>query len=604
MAETKVRSLNPTGDLERFCNFLYGEEEGYVHLPIKHTETDEYDYNFFFKWPTERKEVIQHVERYSKFAEIFITPGMFRSRSSNVSESHGSYVAWADFDGNVPTLEELEENGVPMPTLRVQSSVLGHEHWYWRYEQFNNDVASIQGINKAICYALKGDTGAWDAGHSLRPVGSINHKRGALPVTIKAHSNDTFVPEDFSEVPVPQDSYNLEQFKREQIPSFIRVLGKYPFSDEALNLIAKKGIRQGSRSSALAALAYYCCEIGLDNSEVYSMLQWKDKQWKKFVNRPDKERYYVDLVNFARQKVPYEGIKDVAVLADEIQTFTFTEVLESVDDTKWIIDGILPEKGRAYIVGRSGTGKTTLSLGLTMNLALSKKYLDWESTSEKNYKVLFLSLEMNLGDVSKFYTSLRKNFSEEEVAQLDKNFHTYASPEKIKFYQPTSPLLGKFLRKLENLRPDIILVDSASFSLAANLRSEEEVLKSVELLDRIQDKYDCSTVFIHHSRKEPPGHGYKEADLDDVFGSTFIAASAASIIALKPSKNHTHENKYMDVRYLKKRFSGDSEGFTVVMNGEKRIFEKPTVAALPSAEAFIDFSENNKKDERKSFFDH
>lgn len=593
-----VRNLKPAQGLEEFCNFLWGTEEAYVHLPIKHPETGTYEYNFFFKWPAQRQDIIDHVARYSDSADVFITPGMFKSRSSNVTESHGSYVAWADFDGNVPSLEELEEAGVPRPTLRVQSSIAGHEHWYWRYEQFNTDIASIQGINRAIAYALRGDIGAWDAGHSTRPVGSFNHKRGA-PVVIKSHNSNSYSVSDFEAVPVPQNSYDLEQFRRESIPNPVRTLAKYgPWPEDAQDLFAKGKVMEGSRSSALTRLAYTAAEQGLDNSEIYSLLQWKDKAWKKFADRPNKEKYYVDLINFVRQKHPYEGIKGTIVNADEIKTFSFLELVEYVDETEWIIGGILPYKGVAYVVGRPGTGKTTLALGMCTSLALAKQYL-WEP-NEKKYKILYLSLEMTPEDVSDFFKKIKTNYNNEELQILDKNFHTYASPEKIKFFQPESPIMGKFLRKLENLRPDIVLVDSASYALASNLSNQEEVTKSIEYIDMIKDRYGITLLFIHHSRKEPPGHGYKEADLDDVFGSAFIAASASSIISLKPSKEYSESNKLMDLRYLKTRFSGDNTGFSIVMDGERRMFNRPSAGALTAA---VPKQEKKKDGKSKSFFD-
>lgn len=594
-----VRSLNPTQGLGDFLGFLYGEEEGWVHVPVKDPETDKYEYDFFYKWPSQRQDIIEHVTRYSKSAEVYITPGMFKSRSSSVAEAHGSYVAWCDFDGNVPSVEELQENHIPLPTLRVQSSVAGREHWYWRYDQFNNDIGSLQGINRAISYALEGDIGAWDAGHSLRPVGSFNHKRGA-PVVIKSHNSNSYRPEDFSELPVPQDSYNLEQFRRESIPIAIDVLMKYVWTEEARVLIRKAGIKEGRRSSSLTALAYHCCESGLDNSEAYSIIQFKDKHWKKFVNRVDKEKYYVNLINFARQKFPYEGIKDVTVLADELKLHDWDEVVEYVDNTEWIIPGILPAKGKLFAVGRSGSGKTTLMLGLTTHLALNKKHLDWESTSTEPKKILFLSLEMLIESLTEFYGKLNKNFTVEEQTLLKQYFKTYASPEKVKFYKPESPMMGKFLRTLENHRPDVILVDSASFALASNLSNQEEITKSIETLDQIQDRYDCSFIFIHHARKEPPNHGYKEADLDDVFGSTFIAASASSIISLKQSKDYSDSNQLMEIRYLKSRFTGDNTGFSVVMDGERRIFNRPTAGALPPPRKT---KENNGDDNgNRSFF--
>lgn len=596
-----VHSLNPTQGTEEFCSFLWGEEEGFVHLPIKDPESGKYEYSYFFKWPQQRVEVLEHVERHSSSYEVFITPGMFKSRSSSTTEAMGSYVAWADFDGNVPSLEELNELNIPEPTLRVQSSVPGREHWYWRYEQFNNDIAALQNINRALSYALEADIGAWDAGHSTRPVGSYNHKRDA-PVIIKTHNGNTYRLEDFSQVPIPEISYSLEQWRKEAIPNAVEVLTSYgPWPLEVRKLFRNPNLKKGTRSSGLTALAYHCCEQGLDNSEVYAILQWKDKQWKKFINRADKERYYVDLINFCRQKHPYQGIKDVTVLADEIRTYGFRDVLNHQDDTAWIIKGLLPVKGTIYFVGRPATGKTTLALGLGCSLALNKNYLDWSSNEGKQYKVLYLSLEMSLEDVNQFFNSLKLNYTDDELDILQENFHTYASPEKIKFYQSGSPMLGKFLRKLENYKPDIILVDSASFALASNLSNQEEVTKAVELLDLIKDKYNCTFAFVHHARKDPPGHGYREADLDDVFGSAFIAASASSIVALKQSKNYTESNRLMDIRYLKSRFSADNSGFSVLMDGERRIFRRPTMGELTAA-APVPKQEKAKEKKSDSMF--
>lgn len=594
-----VRSLNPTQGLEEFLGFLYGEEEGWIHVPIKRPEDERYEYDFFFKWPAQRQDIIDHVTRFSKSAEVYITPGMFKTRSSSVAESHGSHVAWCDFDGNVPSLEEMKELNVPIPTLRVQSSVPGREHWYWKYEQFNTDITIAQGVNKAICYAFGADF-AWDMGHSLRPVGSFNHKRNA-PVVIKSSAPLTYRPEDFSGLPVPEDSYNIEQFRKEQIPNPVKTIMRHgPWNEEALELFTAYQMEEGTRSSALTKFVYLCLEQGLDNSEAYSLLQWVDKRWKKFANRDNKEKYYVDLINYVRQRVPYEGIKGVATLADELKLYDWNEVVEYVDDTEWIIPGLLPAKGKLFIVGSSGTGKTTLGLGLTSHLALNKEHLGWEGTAAEPKKVLFLSLEMLIESLNEFFMKLSKNFSPEDLAMLKKNFRTYASPEKIKFFKPEAPIMGKFLRTLENFGPDIILVDSASFSLASNLSNQEEVTKAIETLDRIQDRYNCVFIFIHHSRKEPPNHGYREADLDDMFGSTFIAASASSIVALKKAKDYTESNKLMDVKYLKTRFTGDSTGFSVVMDGERRLFKKPTMGALPPARQS---KENSDDDGNRSFFE-
>lgn len=580
-----VRSLNPTQGLEEFCDFLYGKETGYVHAPIKNYQSDRYEYNYFFKWPAQREQLLEHVRMYSTSYDVFIAPGMFKEPSSSVVDSHGSYVVWADFDENVPTLQELEEQNIPAPSLCVQSSDVGREHWYWKFDQFNTNVPEIQNINKAIAYALKADVGSWDAGHSLRPVGTLNHKRGKLPVHIIRHRSSTYTNHDFEKVPVPTESYNIEQFRKEHIPNASKVMLKHgPWETESIELLTERKVNKGSRSSALTKLAYMLCEQGLDNSEVYSVLMFKDKTWKKFTDRDDKEKYYVSIINYVRQKVPYEGIKDVVTLSETLKVRSWREVIKYEDPIKWLIEGLLPHQGAAYLVGPSGVGKTTLSLNICANLALGRGIPVgdeeiWSPVEKKPFKILYLSLEMNTGEVQDFISDLDNNFNEEEISVIDQHFFVYSETDAVKFGK-NNATLSKFVATVQDLKPDVILVDSASRAISNNLSDQEEVITAIERMEKVRDKLNTAMLVIHHPRKDAPGHGYREAELDDMFGSAFIAASASSIISMKPSKDYK-DNGNVNIRYLKTRFRGDNQGFTVRMTNN-RSFIKPSIAAIES----------------------
>jgi hypothetical protein len=91
-------------------------------------------------------------------------------------------VLWVDFDGNAPDSWDTLE--IPYPSLRVQSSMPGHEHVYWKLEEFLDDIPVLEDRNRSIAYMLKADTSGWDADQILRPIHTINRKRD-LPVVIK-----------------------------------------------------------------------------------------------------------------------------------------------------------------------------------------------------------------------------------------------------------------------------------------------------------------------------------------------------------------------------------------------------------------------------------
>lgn len=571
-------------ELSDFCDFLYDKGEGYVHAPVKDAATGKYERHFFL-WPDQKEDLVKHVEIYRDTHEVYLTPALFKSASSEITDFHGSNVIWADFDGNAPSLDELKQANIPEPTVVVQSSEVGREHWYWRYEEFTTEIVKIQAINRGITYALQGDLGAWQINHSLRATESINHKRGGLPVKIKmVRETHVYQSTHFEAMEMPEASYTIEQYKTEQVPNPLQTLMKYgPWTEDAMDLLTKRTIPEGSRARALARAAITCCEHGLDNIEVFAILQSIDKSWKKFSERHNPEKYYVDLVNYARQKRPYEPIAGITVTTDSLTLHNVVALAELSDNTEWLMDRVCPVGGVLYMVGQSGVGKTSLAANFAMALALGKKCLDWEPTIQKQRKILHLSLDMPTHDATPFFNDMLPRFSPTELETLKENYMIYSQPEKIKFFQPESLRVKQLLRTLENYRPDVMLIDSAGFALAGNLNNQEEVSKSIEFLDIIRMKYNVTLIFIHHLRKDPPGHGFKPADMDDMFGSAYIAASASGIIALKNSKE---DEKVKNVTYLKARYRGDNTGFSITMRSNRE-FVRPTFGAIGPAPTVI-----------------
>jgi hypothetical protein len=100
----------------------------------------------------------------------------------------GSWVLWVDFDGNAPaewSKEPIEgQVFVPPPSAIIQSSIPGHEHCYWRLDEFLTNTSKLEDRNRSLAYVLKADTSGWDRDQVLRPPHTINRKRDK-PVVIK-----------------------------------------------------------------------------------------------------------------------------------------------------------------------------------------------------------------------------------------------------------------------------------------------------------------------------------------------------------------------------------------------------------------------------------
>jgi hypothetical protein len=173
-----------TQELDDFFTYMWGTTEGFVYLPVQPEPYGPKDWQgFMFEWPRQKAGVIRHVLRHAATrSNVFYSPAIFSAASPKKDSVLGSWVLWADFDGNAPT--DWGGLEVPHPTLIVQSSLVGHEHCYWRLTEFLTDIPMLEDRNRSIALLLSADSSGWDADQILRPIHTINRKRD-LPVVIK-----------------------------------------------------------------------------------------------------------------------------------------------------------------------------------------------------------------------------------------------------------------------------------------------------------------------------------------------------------------------------------------------------------------------------------
>ena len=135
-------------ELSEFFDTLWGNQDGYVYLPNKDLKNPDNPLwtKIFFKWPEQKENVIKYsLVTSAKGLEVFCAPAIFKDTRATKDAVKGSFVLWADFDGNAPaewpaTLPQDGSPAVPPPTMRVQSSKQGNEHVYWKLNKFCEDV--------------------------------------------------------------------------------------------------------------------------------------------------------------------------------------------------------------------------------------------------------------------------------------------------------------------------------------------------------------------------------------------------------------------------------------------------------------------------------
>lgn len=574
-----VTNLDPEDRIGEFCDFLFGDEDGFVYLPSKDPVSDRW-FTDFLIWPANRKTVIQTIARLSKTREVYIAPALYNQPDIKLHDIKGASVIWADFDGNLPSIDELDEKGSPFPTVRVKSSIAGHEHWYWKLDKFSTDIKFIQDTNRALAYALGADPSGWDIEQVLRPVGSFNHKRDVVPVELIGNTHNSYTAENFEEVPVAELNYSESDFDPRIIPDIDSVLLKYAWTKSEQELLkAKSG--KPKRSSMLTKLGYMCCEKGLNNSEVYAILAWVDERWGKFSKRANKKQCYIRLVDFVRQKRPYKEESSSEDTPNTPETFKyrirgFMTHYNSAENLEWIIPGLLHNSASMWFVGKSGSLKTALAMELGINLALGKSILSWENNADRPLKLIMWSLEMGESEIKERQHVQVARHTSDELDQLEQNFLIYDDPDPLQLFDPFQASI--FKEAVLEHKPDGLIIDSAQMSMSQDMSGEEQVKKSIRFLQELRHRHNFFTITIHHPRKDLAGVKAQKMTLSDLFGSQTMANSASTVIGMQLQDKKESEPQKIDLLHLKTRFSEIPADFTIQLNSEDFTFSRPVIS--------------------------
>lgn len=508
--------------LDDFFSLIYGDTEGFAYLALKNPDSNQMSWKQeWFAWPSESVKLITRVEEQSSKYEVYYGPALYASKKATKQNVLGSTVLWVELD-NLP--KKVSE--VPEPTVRVRSSLnTEHEHWYWKLDVLV-DVPELERYNYALASCLGADISGWDSTQVLRPPFSYNHKRKA-GVGLTSKSSVVYSIDNFQQVPTPPklDDVELE----EDIPAIEDVIAKYKFPGTVWMLF-KKGVPEGSRSDGLMALGYSLAEMQLPNHEILALLLNADQRWGKFAGRNDQVRRLSQIVSIARNKYPLITLDPVG----KFQTYGFLSLLNTEIHLEWVWEGLLQEAGYFLLSGPPGVGKTQFALDFSQRAALGQNFL--ERNIGKPRRIGFLSLEMGHADL-KFFAELQgKSYNKEELDMLEENlrFLPLGEPLYLNKEQPREALEEWiYEEKLEG-----VVIDSLGSTTEQELSQESDVKTIMDFNDRLRQRHNVFTMFVHHHRKAS-GDNKKPNKLADVYGNQYITARATTVFCLWDGSNDT-----------------------------------------------------------------
>jgi hypothetical protein len=565
--------------VDEFLEFLYGENEGYAYSPTrdpsKGVSDEGYWVQHFFKWPEDREILSKHIETSSPSYDVYISPALFQTPSSLKTSFKTSQVVWAEFDGQLPTAQDLELAGIPEPSCKIQSSLDGYEHWYWSTS--NSFVFSdLEHSTRQITYLLKADSSGWDCNQVLRIPRTINHKRNNRLVGDPRY-NLSSPGIDLSSIRQSPELAKPLELDLTSLPDVTQVVLKYAWPKYASEHYLTQIFPVGSRSEALMKLGYYCIEMGMNDLETYSILYNADSRWQKFNSRTDRLQRLSEIISRARLKYPTK----TNTTSERLQPIGTLSLIRSERKVEWLIPGLLESMGSMLLTGPSGVGKSQFTLNSSIALALGLPFLNFQIL--KPTKVLFVSLEMGWPQIQWMTEKITQGMSAESLRLLEQNLHIIPLGEPFHLNQESAQ--KEFEKLLGEGEYDGFIIDSLGSAISGNLGNPEHVQPYIDWIDKTRNKYRCFAWGIHHHRKAN-GDNKRPNKLDDVYGDQYITARATSVYCLWPTKS-----EQIEVIPLKKRMDKLEAPWYIERNSNLQFskvvtnigFAEPEQKQLPTA---------------------
>lgn len=558
--------------LSEFFDTLYGEQEGYVYVAAKSASSVAMDWRQeWFTWPKERERLTKRILDQCGRADIYYGPSLYRTKNAVKDSILGSFFFWVDFDGNAPQPDLVH----PKPTFIVQSSLDGHQHWYWKSEVFVTDISQLERVNRNLAYQFEGDNSGWDCTQVLRPPSTRNHKRGT-GVSLTAWEGPVFQHHSHEFAEIAPEPVVIEEIT--EIPKASDVLAKYTL-DGPTSVLFNKGANVGKRSMGLQALAHLLCQSGFSNEETLSLLIDADNRWGKFGNRKDQLKQLLAILSVARDKHPLDDSENpIQGALQRLQVFGFESLLTQENiQLEWVWDGFLVKEGFMLLTGAPKVGKTQFSLDFGISSVLGQQFLDRACTP--GLKLAFLSLEMSAPELKLFMQQQSSSLTKEELALLEEKF--LMIPVGEPYYLSEKKEQDDLEEMINDLHLDGIIIDSLGACVKGELTSEKEAKSVMDWNDRVRRRHNCFTWFIHHHRKAS-GDNKKPNKLDDIYGSYIFSARVTTALTLWNSGSTNSINLIPNAvrlaptppvtqvfRGTDLRFTTKKSGITIVKKGKE-----------------------------------
>lgn len=467
-------------------------DQGWSILPVKPSEKRPYMTNWL---------QYQHTKATKEMADSWFTSltgagvGMVTGRISGV------VVLDVESYCSIPIDELLRR----YPTQMISRTGTGGYHLFYLYPNGVSKIANRVGI-------FEGADIRADGGFIVLP--PTRHPNGKLYEWVKKGPLGVF----------PKALLDIQSQPKAQGDGWIT---------EAL-----RGVSEGGRNDACARLAGYFFHKGLNADIVEALLtEWNERNDPPLPMREMRttiksiERSCA-VVDGQFTSVEYEDDTKTASKAPENSTFDLLRMRDYVkgyggEGATWLIQDWLPDKSITFLVSPPESYKTWILLDLAVSISTGLPFLG-QARVNKTGPAMIIQQEDSHGGLTERLALIAEQKMGMAASLGNGAWQIPCIPDLPIYIHPSRMLRfdnDKVLKELEEqiktIKPRVILIDPLYSTTSGVDNYMADLANQMMILKTWRDKYGCSFVLAHHSKKNlDPDSTARE----DSWGSQFLNA--------------------------------------------------------------------------------
>lgn len=323
-------------------------------------------------------------------------------------------------------------------------------------------------------------------------------------------------------------------------PTELLNLSSKPVNTQSDNWVTEtlRGVPEGGRNDACARLAGYFFSKGMNYDIVEAILtEWGEKcdppmpVHELRTTIKSIERSHATGGNQFTQ-VQFTDDRAAATPEQEQSSFSVMRMTDYVkgyggEGVSWLVDDWLPDKSITFLVSPPESYKTWLLLDLAVSVAAGVPFLGKYQVNNPGPTLIIQQEDSHAGLTDRLaliieqkLNALPKLGEGEWVVPAMPDIPVYVHPDRqLRFDNPK--VLEEMEKQIAALKPKVIMIDPLYSTTSTTDNYMADLANRMMVLKTWRDKYGCSFLIAHHSKKNlDPDSTARE----DSWGSQFLNA--------------------------------------------------------------------------------